>query len=71
MSIRAIAFSKLYSLAAIPIVLSAINSRLALYASTVDPWYNVAYFLHYGDPSLELLLKSSRLSWIIPGFRCV
>ena len=63
-------FQSCLLLAAIPIVLSAINSGwLYTPLSWLDPWYNVAYFLHYGDPTfLNSYYKSSRLSWIIPGF---
>ena len=35
----------------------------------LDPWFNVAYFLHYTDPSfLNWYYKIARLSWIIPGY---
>ena len=57
-------------LAAIPIIMSAINSDW-LYTGIgwLDPWYNVAYFLHYSDPTfLNSYYKSARLSWIVPGF---
>ena len=63
-------FQSCLLLAAIPIALSAINSSwLYTPLSWLDPWYNVAYFLHYDDPAfLNSYYKSSRLSWIIPGF---
>ncbi len=63
-------FQSCLLLAAIPIALSAINSSwLYTPMSWLDPWYNVAYFLHYDDPAfLNSYYKSSRLSWIIPGF---
>jgi hypothetical protein len=50
--------------------LSAINSNwLYTKVGPLDPWYNVAYFLHYDDPSfLNDIYKIARLSWIIPGF---
>ena len=57
-------------LAAIPIIMSAINSDW-LYTGIgwLDPWYNVAYFLHYSDPTfLNSYYKIARLSWIVPGF---
>jgi hypothetical protein len=57
-------------LISIPVILSAINSNwLYTQVGLVDPWYNVAYFLHYDDPSfLNDIYKIARLSWIIPGF---
>src|SRR6516162_9060959 len=57
-------------LISIPVILSAINSNwLYTKVGPLDPWYNVAYFLHYDDPSfLNDIYKIARLSWIIPGF---
>lgn len=57
-------------LIAIPLVMSAVNASW-MYTSIgwLDPWYNVAYFLHYSDPTfLNSYYKIARLSWIIPGF---
>ena len=57
-------------LAAIPIAMSIVNSSW-LYSPIgwIDPWVNVAYFLHYSDPTfLNWYYKIARLSWIIPGF---
>ena len=53
-----------------PIILSLINdSWLYTKIGWLDPWYNVAYFLHYDDPNfLNWYYKIARLSWIIPGY---
>jgi hypothetical protein len=53
-----------------PIILSLINdSWLYTEIGTLDPWYNVAYFLHYNDPNfLNWYYKIARLPWIIPGY---
>jgi hypothetical protein len=57
-------------LAAIPIVLSIVNSSwLYTEIGSLDPWVNVGYFLHYSDPTFfNYYYKIARLSWIIPGF---
>jgi hypothetical protein len=57
-------------LAAIPIMMSLFNDNwLYTQVGWLDPWYNVAYFLHYSDPTfLNDYYKISRLSWIIPGY---
>src|SRR6476619_4563752 len=57
-------------LAAIPIVMSIVNSEwLYTPIGYLDPWVNVGYFLHYTDPEFGAgYYKAARLSWIIPGF---
>jgi hypothetical protein len=57
-------------LASIPLIMAAANtSWLYTNYGWLDPWYNVAYFMHYNDPTfLNDYYKISRLSWIIPGF---
>ena len=57
-------------LATISVVMSIINSSwLYTPIGWLDPWYNVAYFLHYSDPTfLSGYYKAARLPWIIPGF---
>ena len=57
-------------LLAIPIFMSIVNtSWLYTAVGYLDPWYNVAYFLHYNDPTFSNdYYKISRLSWIIPGY---
>jgi hypothetical protein len=57
-------------LATIPMTMSIINSSwLFTEISSLDPWVNVGYFLHYSDPSWgNWYYKIARLTWIIPGF---
>jgi hypothetical protein len=57
-------------LIAIPLSMSVVDSSwLFTPAGYIDPWVNVAYFLHYSDPTfLNSYYKIARLSWIIPGF---
>jgi hypothetical protein len=54
----------------IPLIMAAINSDwLYTPIGYLDPWYNVGYFLHYGDPSFRTsYYKISRLSWLLPGW---
>jgi hypothetical protein len=53
-----------------PIAMSLINdSWLYTEIAWLDPWYNIAYFLHYSDPNfLNWYYKIARLPWIIPGY---
>jgi hypothetical protein len=54
----------------IPLIMAAINSNW-LYSPIgyLDPWYNVGYFLHYGDATFRMAhYKISRLSWLLPGW---
>jgi hypothetical protein len=54
----------------IPLIMAAINTNW-LYSPIgyIDPWYNVGYFLHYGDSAFRNgLYKEARLSWILPGW---
>lgn len=57
-------------LIATPIIMAVINdSWLYTLAGWLDPWYNVAYFMHYKDRTfLNDYYKIARLSWIIPGY---
>ncbi|KAB0269710.1 hypothetical protein [Microvirga brassicacearum] len=57
-------------LIAVPVLLGLRNPGwLYTPIGYLDPWYNVGYFLHYGDPNfLPGHYKESRLSWIAPGY---
>jgi hypothetical protein len=54
----------------IPLVMAAINSNwLFTPIGYLDPWYDVGYFLHYGDAAFRTAhYKISRLSWLLPGW---
>jgi hypothetical protein len=69
-ALHAIHFRNCLLLAAIPIIMSAINaSWIYTFIGYLDPWVNVGYFLHYADPTyIPMDYKIARLSWIIPGF---
>jgi hypothetical protein len=57
-------------LSAIPLALSVFNASW-LYSPVgyLDPWYNVAYFIHYPDASFANdYYKIARLPWLIPGY---
>jgi hypothetical protein len=57
-------------LCAVPLAMAAVNDNwLYTIAGWLDPWYNVAYFVHYNDRTfLNDYYKIARLSWIIPGY---
>jgi hypothetical protein len=54
----------------IPLVMATVNSNwLFTPIGYLDPWYNVGYFLHYGDAAFRTAhYKISRLSWLLPGW---
>ena len=54
----------------IPLIMASFNSNW-LYSQIgfLDPWSNVGYFLHYGDPAFRPgTYKTDRLPWLLPGW---
>lgn len=54
----------------IPLTMAAVQSDwLYTPIGYLDPWYNVGFFLHYGDAAFRTAhYKIGRLSWLLPGW---